>query len=130
MAQKLAAGEQRVWEQRRRLLTPWVATPRRAYRNCKEIDETWLPTGAACPEGSVGPGSAGSQPPAPAPVAHTVAFGKSSALCLENVAVGPDCHEMPGEGKRKEMNVGERDKKMNESELRGSQEDGSTLISG
>lgn len=31
------------------------------------------------------------------PIAHTVAFGKSSILCLENVAVGLDRHEMPGE---------------------------------
>ena len=117
----------------RKLLTPWVATPRRASRNCKEMDETWLPTGAACPELVVGPGSAGFQPHAPAPVAHTVAFGKSSVFCLENVAVGPDCHEMPGEGKREEMNVSERDN-MNEVSLRGSvldsQEDRSSLISG
>lgn len=41
---------------------------------------------------------AGFQLDVPAPVAQTVAFGKSPVFCLENVAVGLDCHEMPGEG--------------------------------
>lgn len=41
--------------------------------------------------------SAGFQPHVLVPIAHAVAFGKSSAFCLEKVAVGLDCHEMPRE---------------------------------
>lgn len=53
------------------------------------------------PESWVGLEPAGFQPDVPAPVAHSVAFGKPSVFCLENVAVGLDCREMPGEGERK-----------------------------
>lgn len=59
-----------------------------------------LPTGPGHPECRVGLEPAGFQPDVPAPTAHAVAFGKSSVFCLENVAVGPDCHEMPGKGEK------------------------------
>lgn len=81
----------------------WVSWAGIPMQSLKEQDETWLPTGAACPEWLAGRESAGFLPPL-SPIAHTVAFGKSSVLCLENVAVGLDRHEMPGERERERMN--------------------------